>query len=187
MTNTISENISLRNNTIALTSSYAGRDLLQYIENFCDKNGISHKFVGESITVYPADYNQLNSKRFDLSDAYVELIAWSDTTTFEDDDEEYNVDDMYWVNVEDDINSFKDLDAVLLKIHNTKQVASAYYTEAEIFDQKLVREQNRIAYERKELKKVSKFQKKLEKYGMSEKQFLKLQELYEIQKNVSVS
>jgi hypothetical protein len=187
MTSTISENISLEDNKIRLTADYAGSDLLEYIEKFCNNNQINYKYVGEAITIYPADYNNLNDKRIDLSTAYVQLIAWQEVTSYECGSDDFIIDSMYWIDIDEEIHCFKDLDTLLLKIRDTKQVSSAYYTEAELFDIKLAREQTRIAHKRKELKKVSKFQSKLEKYGMTEKKFLKLQELYIEQKNISVA
>ena len=176
------KNIKLENNSIINTTDESGQDFLDYIVEFCKNNDISFKFVGETLTVYPSDYNSLNSERFDLRNAYVSLIGWEEDIDY--DNEETEIKNIYWIEVEENINSCDDLEKLLLKIRDTKQVSSAYYTDQEIFDRKLKAEQNRIKYKREEEKKVKKFQKKLKKYGMTENDFFKLQEIYEDQKYI---
>jgi len=176
----IRENIGFRKYSIELSSYVSvNRNLLGYIEDFCKDNNIIFKYVGQSIVVYPADYNDLNPTRFDLSNAYVTLIAWNESNDYDDIYDEYPITDLYWVDIEDEINSLEDLENILLTIRDTKQVPEAYYTEEEVLSMKkdaVELKKNRF---KQKMEKKNIFLKKCQKFKITEEDFLDLLDAYE--------
>ena len=163
--------IDLSNNNIKAYDTENYRYFLAYIEDFCTTNNINFKFVGESITIYPADYSLLNPDRINLSEVYIRLLAWNEKIN-------WDIDSMYWIDVEEEINSLDDLEKFLFKVHNTTQVAEAYTTEIEKQETLDKRAKELAKYEKKEEKRKNKFSKKCKKLGVSENDFMTLLEAY---------
>ena len=116
-------------------------DFIDYIDRFCEHNKIHIKFVGESIAVYPADYNDINRSRIGDATTWISLVGWDIER------HGHKITQPYWVSDEaEEINSFDDLEALLFRIHNSKQALEAYYTQEEI-DERAARnaESTRVA------------------------------------------
>ena len=178
------ENIKFKNGSIDISlDTTTNRNFLAYIEDFCNENKIHYKYVGEGITIYPEDFSKLNKSRIDTSNVFVSLLAWNEESNYDEDEECYPITNIYWVDVEKDINSFKDFETLLLEIHNTKQVKEAYYTQDEIDEIESERELQKQKNIKREDKRKNKFSKKCKKLNVSEEDFMILLEAYKESNN----
>jgi len=165
-------NVKLSENTIILSDDDVyNRDFIRYIEDFCFKHGIDTKIVGESLVVYPSDFDDINPTRFNISEAYVSLLAWEELSNCGYNDDETNIIDLYWIDVEVEISSYEQLESFLLKVRDTKLHPEVYYTQEEITERNLKRDEaKRISSISPAQHKIN-FLTKLESLGITENEF----------------